>query len=171
MDVNAVIGYEVFRDILTLLLGVTAVAGGVIYAVIYKSLKKSVTLAAKAEMNKAIVGLLLSIGNNYWIEYKQMTGAWRLEQALKITERTLQHYASELDEGERDSEWLICKLKNNLAYFYAEKQKLGTATQDDKALAQRYVEYIYDRIDKCPKNSEERVEWLDTQKFVQQQFP
>ena len=40
MDVmNATVtGYEVFRDILTLLLAITAVAGAVIYAVIYNRL-------------------------------------------------------------------------------------------------------------------------------------
>jgi hypothetical protein len=172
MDVDLLIRSELFMDLLVCIVGVAVVAALVIYGVIYKSLMKSVTLAAKAEMNKAIVSLLLAIGYNYWEEYVHTTNNWTLGQAIKITERSLQHYASELDEKERDSEWLICKLKNNLAYFYAEKQqKRGTATPDEKDSAQIYIKYIYDRIDKCPKDNQERETWLDTRKFVQQQFP
>ena len=167
MDVNATIGYEVFRDILTLLLGVAAAAAGVTYAVIYTSLTKRVNSAAKAEMNKAIANFLLAIGFNYWEEHDNASDKWKLLQAINITKSALR-YTRKLDERERDSKWIICKLKNNLAYFYAEKQKqkFGTITPDEKDSAQRYVKYIYGRIDKCPKDNQERKDWLDTRKFV-----
>ena len=193
MNASAVIGYEVFRDLLSLLLGIIGVIVAALLAIIYhvlsesfekkvtlatESLEKKVTLAAKTEMNKNITLSLLSNGNNYWDEYyltKDDTKAdtkddWKLNQAIKITDRALRHYAMELDEEEGNRVWLICKLKNNLAYFYAEKQRLGKATPTDKTLAQQFAEYIYERIDKYPKDNREREGWIDTHNFVQHQF-
>ena len=174
MDVNAVIGYEVFRDILTLLLAVLAVASAVaitvMYAVLSEALKRGVTLAAKTEMHKAIVSSYISMGHLYWKEYHDTKSDSKLNQAIEITERANDKYARELDEQDRESEWLICWIKNNLAYYYAEKQKLGSATLGDKASAQEFVKYVCDRIEKCPKSRKERNDWVDTYKFVRKQF-
>ena len=97
-----------------------------------------------------------------------------MDQAINVTKKGYDDCATELEKRDRDldsdSEWLICWVKNNLAYYYAEKQKLGTATLGDKALAQRFIKYVYARIDKCPKKGEESEAWVDTYNFVQQQF-
>ena len=93
---------------------------------------------------------------------------WKLDQAIKATRRGYDLYVSELDEQERESERLICLAKNNLAYYYAERQKFVTVTSGEKKLAQDFAKYIYDRIDRYPEEAEN---WIDTYKFVQQQFP
>lgn len=98
---------------------------------------------------------------------------WNLDQAIKVTERGYDLYATKLEErkkGDSESERIICKIKNNLAYYYAEKQKLGTVTPGEKALAQELVEYTYKRKGKYPKDREEREHWVDTYNFVRHQF-
>lgn len=95
---------------------------------------------------------------------------WKLDQAINITKRGYEEYATKLEKRKKQDsnrEWLICEIKNNLAYYYAEKQKLWTVTPSDKALAQGFVKYIYEKIDKYPKNKES---WVDTHNFVQKQF-
>ena len=90
-----------------------------------------------------------------------------MDQAIELTKRALLHYANKLGEGERDNVWLICKLKNNLASFYAKKQSL---TPDEKVRVQECAEYLYDKIDKYPKDDKERQEWASTFNDVKQRF-
>jgi hypothetical protein len=62
---------------------------------------------------------------------------------------------------------LICWIKNNLAYYLAERQKLKAALPGDDVLAQQFAKYAYDRISKYPKG---RGHYTDTYRFVQEQF-
>ena len=93
---------------------------------------------------------------------------WKLNQAIETTELGYDRYISELDEQERESELLICWIKNNLAYYYAERRKFEAAKPGDAVTAQKFVKYVHNRIDKYP---EEEEDWIHTYKFVQQQFP
>ncbi len=157
-----VIGYEVFRDILTLLLAIAAVAGATMYITIDNRLSKSLNEKLKTELNKNIAHFLLDISNSNWREYKNMNSN-KLDLAIDTAERA-QRYANELDERKPDNVWLLCKLKNNLAYLYAEKR-------DEKDLAYKYADYIKGNIDKA-RNDKERKDWKETYDFVQEtKFP
>jgi hypothetical protein len=101
-----------------------------------------------------------------------MNDIWMLERAIKVTDIGYDRYASQLEDlrnkMDRDSELLICRIKNNLAYYYAERQKIGAAKSSDKTRAQEFIEYIYERMNKYPR--ENRIIWSDDRKFVIAQF-
>jgi hypothetical protein len=93
---------------------------------------------------------------------------WKLDQAIETTALGYNRYISELDAREEDSEFLICWIMNNLAYYYAERQKFGAASSGDDAIARKFAKYVHDRIYKYP---EEKENWSHTYHFVQKQFP
>lgn len=243
--------YEIFKDLLNILLAVAAVVAAVASALIYKSLLyvigRKVTLATEIQLDKALLGYHITSGYDYWRDYDEHSEClfsmddgvlekrwnkeifqdglmkefknkgislsdnitvteeeeedkwviadkekenifivrkedgtlniykkdlWKLDQAIKATKQGYDDYATKLEkrDPDSDSEWLICWIKNNLAYYYAEKQRLERTTPGEKALAQRFVKYLWDRIDKCPKKREERDAWVDTRLFVRKRF-
>jgi hypothetical protein len=96
---------------------------------------------------------------------------WMLEQAIDTTEHGYKNYACQLenerDKKDLDSEFLICKIKNNLAYYYAEREKIGAAESGDKSQAQQFIKYVYERMDKY---LEKKNHWSDDRDFVIDQF-
>jgi hypothetical protein len=224
---DAVTGYEIFRDLLIILLSVAGVTGTIIYLILSEAIKRKGTLAAKRESYKALVRYHISCGYDYWRVYDHMEhlfsmdgvsetdlnkgifpkefknmletevipltdpiteekkvifvvreeegkshiylrDIWKLDQAIETTALGCDRYISELDEREEDSELLICWIINNLAYYYAERQRFGAASSGDEAIARNFAKYIYDRIHKYPEGKEA---WSQTYHFVQQQFP
>ena len=88
-----------------------------------------------------------------------------LKHAIERTMKALE-FMKELDE--KKYEEFICVCKNNLAYYLAERQKLGAANLGDKELAKNYADYIRGKIGRYPSY---KTDFTDTCTFVQQQFP
>lgn len=87
-----------------------------------------------------------------------------MDRAINITERALKVY-NELPEGEakkRENEKYYYLIKNNLAYYFAERNK-----PEDADIAKDYAEYIRKGFSKYP---EEREAWQETYRFVYQQY-
>ena len=61
-----------------------------------------------------------------------------LDMAIYVTEDAYNDFAKDLEESKH--EYLICKLKNNLAYYYAARRR-----SEDGVKAHQYAEYIRKR--------------------------
>lgn len=162
--------YNVLRDTISIVLVVIAVGiavfGYSVYLVISWRLKAEATLASHVESLKSFVQLYIVSGYTYWENYA-ITGKKKpkyLDVAINHTESALQAY-NELPESEakkRENEVYYYLIKNNLAYYFAERKK-----PEDADIAKEYAEYIRKGLTKYPK---ERGNWLDTYNFVYQQY-
>lgn len=160
--------YDILKDtlaivFLVLALGIGAVGYGS-YQILSGRLQTESASASHVEMTRGAARLFTHLGYLFWEKYKR-TDKEELQYrdlAIDITEHGLR-YMSELPEKERENEELLCTIKNNLAYYLAERNEAK-----DKELAKDYVEYIRKRIQKYPA---EKAAWLDTCNFVRQRYP
>lgn len=167
--------YEIIKDIILISLAVAGLTGVSLYS-IYKLMLKAVAnavaektmLLAKELHYRTMATTKAHVGYVYWNNYMKTKDRKDLDGAIDISERAYEDYASQLNEQEPDNEELICWIKNNLAYYLAERQKLKAALPGDDVLAQQFAKYVHDRIYKYPK---ERGTYTDTYRFVQKQFP
>ncbi len=160
--------YDVLKDTLTIVLAVSAVGIAVlgygIYLILSGRLKTESALASRIEALKGAVRQFLISGYMFW-EYYENTGkkqAEFLKLAIDFTERALATF-NELPADEakkRDNEKALCKIKNNLAYYYAD-------ALEAEDIAKEYAEYIKKMM---PKYAEEKENWLDTYNHVYQRF-
>lgn len=163
------------KDIIFILLAVAGLTGVSIYSV-YKAMMKAVAgavaektmLLAKELHYRTMATTKAHVGYVYWNNYMKTKDRKDLDGAIDLSERAYVDYASQLNEQEPDNEELICWIKNNLAYYLAERQNLKAALPGDDVLAQQFAKYAYDRISKYPKD---RGTYTDTYRFVQKQFP
>lgn len=166
--------YEIIKDIILISLAVAGLTGVSLYS-IYKLMLKAVAnavaektmLLAKELHYRTMATTKGHVGYAYWNNYMKTKDRKDLDLAIDITERAYKDYASQLNEQEPDNEELICWIKNNFAYYLAERQKLKAALPGDDVLAQQFAKYAYDRIYKYPKD---RGTYTDTYRFVQKQF-
>lgn len=162
------IRYDVLKDTLTIVLTVLAILVALIGYGVYQALsgrlKNESASISRVVMTRGSARLFTHLGYVFWGEYKQPHKEDRqyLNVAIALTEHGLR-YMNELPEEERENEILLCTLKNNLAYYFADRKD-----PKDKELARDYVEYIRKRIQKYATH---RTEWLDTCNFVKQQYP
>lgn len=165
---------DIFRDLLTIILAIAGVgiaAGGyLVYRVLEGIIERraehiysDMRLADEAERFRSMAGERIHSGYTYWLFYKNTNQFSFLEQAITETERAYSRYAVNLDEGERPNQLVICAIRNNLAYYYAERQR-----PEDKKLARDYAEYINNKISIFP---ESRETWEDTYNFVLERYP
>lgn len=163
--------YELLRDILGIILTAIAIGvaifGTLAYLMLRQTLQAQATAAAKTEMTRGCARLLNYIGYVYWIDYTAKKIPYEyLKQAIELTELAYTEHAKKLIEHE--NELLICSIKNNLAYYIAERQKFPKhARPEDKKIAQEHATYIYSRLSKFP---EQREAWWDTCQHVLKQF-
>lgn len=155
--------YQMFRDLLTLVLAIAtlfiSISGVLIYGLLSRQLKIAASREAREEMLKERAYSLAAIGYSYWHNYRISKNPEYLKLAIALTERAL----SECHKLKKEDEALTCMIKNNLAYYYAED---GRPEYRQKAL--EYAKYIYDRIDKYPSA---KAQWLDTYNYVHQRYP
>lgn len=160
-------GYDIFRDLITLMLAmggvVVGAAGYLVYVIVLGKTKEAAASAAEERMNNSSALMFAQIGYEYWYDYKirPTNNANDLNQAVNLTEIAYSRYCPNLDE--QRYERLICSIKNNLAYYYAERR-----SPSDRAVSREFVDYIEKRISKYPEN---KVEWTDTVTFVRQRYP
>jgi len=159
---------EIFVALLMAMLAIAGIMGGAIYKIISKTVEEDMMSLARAQhhITLATVNLIDSLKD--WTDYQATNNFNKLNQTIERTEEAYDLHATHLDDQVPETEKLICWIKNNLAYYLAERKKLGKALPGDDALAKQCAKYSYDRIHKYPENSDS---WADTYQFVQKQFP
>ena len=162
--------YDVLKDTLTIVLSgvaiVIAIVGYGIYLILSGRLSTESAATARLETLRESIRAFVHIGFVFWESYDK-TGEKEnhyVEVAIGLTERALLFF-NELPDREaqsKENDKLLCKIKNNLAYYYAIRRK-----PEDGDIAKEYAEYIHVRMSKCV---EEKENWLDTYNFVHQQY-
>lgn len=163
--------YAIFRDVLTIVLAIAAVAIAVVGYVVYRYLDEHITRhaieevrsAARVERYLSSAYRLVSSGYTYWVHYTNTKEKNSLELAISITERAYTEHAVHLDEHDREHQELICTIKNNLGYYLAERGK-----PEDGHVAHQCVEYIRSKEIDFPKR---KTFWEDTYRFVINKYP
>lgn len=164
------LSYDVLKDTLTIVLAILAIGmvivGYSVYLVLEGRLKIESASAAALETAAGCIRLFVHSGFIFWETYDKAEEKeiHYLEIAIGLTERALLFF-NELPDKEakiRKNDRLLCTIKNNLAYYYAERKQT-----EDSDLAKEYAEHIRKRISKYP---EEKDNWLDTCDFVYQQY-
>nr|QNO55984.1 hypothetical protein KICHMFME_00008 [Methanosarcinales archaeon ANME-1 ERB7]QNT35760.1 hypothetical protein MCFLDGBP_00008 [uncultured Methanosarcinales archaeon] len=65
------------------------------------------------------------------------------------------------------NEYVILLIKNNLAYYLAERKRLGEGKEGDDIFCLELIQNVYERIYKFPNL---RSTYLDSYIFVKKQF-
>jgi hypothetical protein len=172
--------FEIFIALLTTILAIAGLIGGLIYKVIIKrveelstAVKEDVRSLAKVQHHIALATVHLLGGYACWRDYRDMKRKGKkkkiekLNLAIARVREAYDLHANHLYDQEPENEKLICWVKNDLAYYLAERQRYGAALTGDDALAQQLAKYCYDRICKYPEKGEA---YADTYQFVQKQF-
>ena len=162
--------YDILKDTLIVVLSVVAVVMAIvgygIYLILSERLRADAAMAARVESLKGSIRLFLVSGYTYWEHYDTASDKMpkHLEMAIELTERALHSYNAlpESEAKKRENEKECYRIKNNLAYYLAERKN-----PEDKSRAKEYADYIYGGFSKYP---EEKANWLDTYDFVYQQY-
>lgn len=163
--------YDIFQDVLGIVLAITAIgigtAGYAIYLILSGRLKNESAEAARTESLKGSTLMFLHSGFVFWVTYdkQQIKDIHHIEMAIYLTERALRFF-NEIPTGEaknRGYNELLCKIKNNLAYYYAERKK-----PEDRNTAREFADYLRH---KSTEYFENRENWTETCNFVKQQYP
>ena len=87
----AAIEYEIFKDLLDVILALTAIAVAVvaglayvIYKILSDKIKKNAASAAKTEMYKALVLYHISCGFDYWKDYENADHLFSMDSVSDI---------------------------------------------------------------------------------------
>ena len=172
--------YTVFRDILTLILSISALSVAALGVAIYKIISQSFERQIKAriekinfqwderiqyEINRVISAFYLELSITYWRQYERDYKMGKalpenkkefLDLALRTGEKALEK-VSKLDE--KKFEKLICSVKNNLAYHLAAR---GFPSDFQRII--NLAKYAYDRI--WNFDYKDTWIWVETYAFV-----
>lgn len=162
--------YEVYRDVLSVVLTVAgiviAVVGVGIYLIISRKIEADTRKIAREERHKGSVSVLMNTAYGLWLHYdecrKKNTMKF-LVAAFDLTKQASEESVSVLDERDLGNELLICEAKNNLGYYAAKRRGSG-----DRALALACADYIEKRIGKFPGKA---ATWEDTITAIRETFP
>lgn len=166
--------YILFRDLLTIILavaGVSIAAGGyLVYRVLEgiverraESKYSEMRSADEAQRLRSTASIDIQAGYTYWLFYQNTGNTAFRESAIQRTERAYFRHAVNLDEEVRANQLVLCIIKNNLAYYYAERHR-----RKDRKISRDYAEYIYNKISIFP---DKRDTWEDTYNFVMSRYP
>lgn len=140
--------------------------GNVAYRILERTIEKRVDNIANNIFIKAMASSIGRIGYSFWGRYKNTKKPVDLKQAIDLTDIAYQQFAINLDESDKKNLELICKIKNNLAYYWAEHWLLGKADSNQQTLALTYAEDIYKLKGKVSLVVAEQ--FIDTYNFVQE---
>jgi hypothetical protein len=176
MNINPeIFQYEIFRDLLYIILAFAAVIIGAISFFAYKLIEKRIANQIKILVNetylKTIAATLTHVGlmcwRNYKVEHIDEIKKRHLEHSLEFTNYAYQKYAINLKENKKENAELICVIKNNLAFYLTEGCRLGLYDREERELncklAIDYAEYVYKRKSKFPERAKR---WIHTYNFV-----
>ena len=170
--------YELFRDMLVAVLAIVGVVIAITCLLVHRAILGEIEKASErasfefAEKMKKVTWNSRAhtervIGYLMWTQYVMTKvpkeRADLLNSAIKRTERAYFDFACKLDETVPENEVLICGIKNNLAYFYAQRQLPA-----DKKIALEYANCIYRKSKKYPVCEDD---WVDTYNFVVSRYP
>lgn len=158
----------VFRDVLQIVLAVAAVAiaafGYLIYRIVVQRLQIRAEEEIGSERRRTTAKLYTYMGLLRWRDFERITPSdprYR-EDAIDVTEKA-HEYASALDEHDPRNEWIIAAVRNNLAWYLADRRR-----PQDRDKARGYAQYIHVRSQNFP---EEREEWERTYEEVMRVYP
>ncbi len=114
--------YEILRDLLVIVISVTAVLGaligGLLFFLLRAALIRDITVGVNEQIDKACRKLTgqsdVQVGVTYWIR-----GMY--DYAITNTERAISEAEDVMDEKQ------VTFAKSNLGYYYTEKHKIQTA--------------------------------------------
>ena len=171
-------GYELFRDILAVVLTIAGIAIAVLGYGIYESVLKHAENIIK-EKKKEFISfstalLFLNMGYFHWQHYKidykleekeeNKQNAYALHHrklAIDLTEDAYK-LIQQLNIDDLKYEELKCQIMNNLGYYLTTRGE-----EKDRELSIRCAYYIRERIDKFP---DRRNEWQDTFDYITQKY-
>lgn len=146
--------YDIFRDLLVLLLSLAAVIGYFLYLLLKLLLKKSIN----EHIQKSFSTLR---GHIYITDGLRDYDRGDIERAIEYTEKALKENLSE-----RDEIWA----KNNLAYYYAMLYKNPEFSQFiNKQRVLEFAEFVFKKYNPCIKEYAE-PDWVETYVFVRSRF-
>lgn len=111
--------YDIFRDLITIVIGVTAVLGAIIGGLLFFVLRAALIKDIMGEVNKQIDKTCRKLagqtdsqaGITYWV-------AKMYDQAINVTKRALTDAEDVLDKSQ------VIFAKSNLGFYYAEKHRV-----------------------------------------------
>ena len=155
-------GYDIFRDLLSILLVLLVGTGALLYLVIRKEVVEKVRDDIKKGFSRIKATININVGLMHFYE-----GIYK--EAIKETKKALREKNTE----EIDKIWA----KNNLAYYYAadhtgyhpSKEVKEHSQPENKKEAIRLADYVYEEydplVDKYNKSA-----WVETCAFVKARF-
>lgn len=157
--------YDVFKDVLSIVLVVVglsiALLGAAIYALVSSSLDVRVKEKVEEQTNLTTSKFYMELSYIYWGAY-EVNGKFikskksDLKLAIEQSQNALKKLKF-LDEKKFES--YICTAKNNLAYHFAVRK-----SDHDAKRAITYAEYAYDR--EWEYDFERTWSWVETYAFV-----
>ena len=169
--------YEVFKDLLTVILTIAGIAIGTVGYVIYRHVSERIESRmsknaeviesgmrkkSEASLDLGVALTLCLTSYTFWQSYENTKQYFYLEGAIALTE-TAYERMSYLDVREPKNESLMCEIMNNLGYYLAERKK-----GEDKEFAIVCANYIKDKMGKYP---DQRGNWKNTYDFIFRQYP
>lgn len=176
--------YDILVDLIFIVLAFTGAVGYGVYSLIRRDVEARTREVMTESNNVTGAGVHASLGY-VWYRHHEASRQASLSRQKKPIEkedsndnvidylqfaidegRIALKYANKLDEQRHEE--LICACKNNLAYYLAEKYRMGKpVSRGDKELAFAYAEYIREKIQKYPSR---RAAWSHTYDFVKSHF-
>jgi len=141
--------YDIFRDLLFVLLGILSAVGVLIFLILRARIRRSVEISIRNEFSRIKGRLALTQGVLYWYmkDYKL---------AIKTTQRALMEKLDKRDE-------IIAK--SNLGYYYAEEHE-RSVQWENKQRAIKLAKFAYNRY----KETFDDPNWVDNYWFVKARF-
>lgn len=160
---QAAIKYEVFRDLLVVMVGagalIGAIAGGLVYLVLRGTLVRDISASVAKRVDKQCRQLAgqtdIQAGVTYWTQKMY-------DHAIDRTQRALREAGDALDETQATF------AKSNLAFYYAEKHKADVAWHL-KHEALELAKIGYDKYSPTV-DAFKKTDWIDNYVFVRAVF-
>jgi hypothetical protein len=163
------IKYDLYKDLILVILAsstiIIALLGYSAYRVLEKTIESRVDKIANNIFLKTMCGAIARIGFAWWKRYTTSQNVIDLEQAIDLTKVAYEKYAINLDEIDKANKDLICRIKNNLAYYWAEYWRIGKADESQRLSAIIYATDIFNKKGECSLELAGNI--VDTYEFVQ----
>ncbi|MCK4274659.1 MAG: tetratricopeptide repeat protein [Dehalococcoidales bacterium] len=155
--------YEIFRDVLVILISVTAVLGAIIGGMIFFLLRTALIKDITVEVNKQVDKECRKLrgqskaqaGVSYWMQH-------RYDNAIEATQQALAEARDVLDK------WELIFAESNLGYYYAEKHKQQPAWE----LKEEAIELTKTGFERYSPSIPrfQKPDWVDNYVYVKATF-
>jgi hypothetical protein len=160
--------YDIFKDVLATSLAILSLVMAIAGALLYMHIKNRLQIIAHSETeergNKIAASLYNAMSYSFWLNYKTTNDSTYLEYAINFVKRGYEEYYEKIvDKDNWENEKLLCKIRNNLGYYLAERGKEG-----DKEFVIECADYINENLVKYPSYA---AEYQDTIDFIRKKYP